>query len=262
MLTRRLIQMKLWYGKPVPIIKKQVAFTNLLEENINSMVREGTTVDVYWLNDGYFAPTYSWTRAYNTVEGVKRYYEAWKKGYDGVIVGCAHDPGLIEARSIIDIPIAGVFQSAVLLASCLGNKFSVISDHKASKAYQIDRIRQYGLADKLASIRLINVTPTQMAESYASRPEKLVEVFKEQATRAIKEDYAEALVPGCTVLASLLTAQKVFEVDKVPIVDPVFAGIKMAETLVDLKQRFGIGVCRSSIYTAPEGWEKKIPIEF
>lgn len=254
--------MKLWYGKPVAFIKEQVSFTNLLGKNINTMVREGTTVDVHWLKAGYRAPTYSQTESYNAVEGVKCYYEAWKMGYDGIIIGCAHDPGLTEARSIIDIPVVGVFQSAVLIASCLGNKFSVITDHQSSKAAQLEKIKRYGLADKLASIRILDTTPTQMAESYAADPAKLIDTFKEVAAKAAREDDAEVIIPGCTVLSTILTAQKVFEVDKVPIVDPVFAGIKMAEMLVDLKKAFGIGVCRASIYAAPAGWEKQIPIEF
>ncbi len=252
--------MRLWYGKPVPFIKAQVGFTNMLEQNIVAMARPGTTIDVNWLHDGYFQPTYTYTEGYNAIENVKCFYEAWKKGYDGVIVGCAHDPGILEARSIIDIPIAGVFESAVLFATTLGHKYSIITDHRASKALQYDKIRRYGLSEKLASIRCIDVTPTQMSQDYASKPEELIEITRNVAKKAIYEDDAEVLVPGCTVLAALCTQEKVYEIDGVPIVDPVFAGIKMAENMVDMKKMFGIGVCRRSIYSAPEGWEKQIPI--
>jgi len=255
--------MKLWYGRPIPFVKEQEYFTSLLEKNINAVAREGTMVDVHCLKTGYLAPTYTWTESYNAVEGIKRYYEAWKKGYDGVIIGCAHDPGLMEARSLIDIPVAGVFQSAVLIASSLGKMFSVVTVHKSSKAAQIDKIKEYGLADKLASVRILNITPTEMAESYVADPSKLIDAFSEVAAKAAREDDAEAIVPGCTVLSTILTTQKLFEVEKVPIIDPVFAGVKMAETLVDLKNAFGIGVCRASIFKPPPaGWEKQVPLEF
>ena len=78
----------------------------------------------------------------------------------------------------------------------------------------------------------------------------------------IREDEAEVVIPGCTIVSTMLTSQKVFEIDEVPIIDPVYAGIKMAEVLVDLKKTYGIGVCRASIYAAAAGWEKEKPIKF
>ena len=59
----------------------------------------------------------------------------------------------------------------------------------------------------------------------------------------------------------LIAQQRVTEVDDAPIIDPAWAGIKMAEVLVDLRASFGIGVCRKSIYAAAPGWEQDKAIE-
>ena len=253
--------MKLWYGQPVPFLKEEESFSTILEKNIKDMVGDGTKVDINWLNDGYSDPTYIWTEMYNAVEGVKRYYEAWKTGYDGVIIGCSHDPGLVEARSVVDIPVVGVLESALLIASCLGHRFSVIALHQPAKAVLTDRIRRYGLADKLASIGSLNMGPLESAEKH-SEPATMVDLFRKQAVKAISEDGAEVIIPGCTIVSTLITSQKVFAINEVPIIDPVFAGIKMAEVMVDLKKTYGIGVCRASIYAAAAGWEKELPIQF
>ena len=252
--------MKLGVVQPVPYSEVDRPTENIFKENFKTMARAGTEVDVLWLKTGYTEPTYIWTETYNAVEVVKTCYRAWKTGYDGIVIGCTQDPGLIEARSIVDIPVTGVTESSIAIASTLGNKFSFVSLLPAEAASIADKIRRYGLTDRLASIRYTEISSVQAKRLYAD-PGKLISVFRKVATKAVREDKAEVIIAGCTILGSILTHQKVHNIDSVPVLDPVWAGIKMAEVLVDLKKAYGVGVCRASIYSAPPDWEKEIPIE-
>jgi len=251
---------KLGVLQPVPYSEVDRPTENIFKENFKTMARAGTEVDVLWLKTGYTEPTYAWTETYNAVEGVKACYRAWKIGYDGVVIGCTQDPGLIEARSIVDIPVTGVTESSIAIASTLGNKFSFVCLLPAEAASIADKIRRYGLTDRLASIRYTELSSVQAKGLYED-PGKLVSVFRDVATKAVREDEAEIIIAGCTILSSILTHQGVHNIDGVPLIDPVWAGIKMAEVLVDLKKAYGVGVCRASIYSAPSDWEKEIPIE-
>ncbi len=253
--------MKLGLIQPVPYTMADEAMENAFKENFKLMAREGTQVDVLWLSDGYSEPTYIWTETFNAVEGVKTCYQAWKQGYDGIILGCTQDPGLIEARSIVDIPVTAVTESAASIALTLGRKFSFICLLPSEGASIDDRLRRYGLSERLASIRHTAVSSNE-AKGLYDNPDDLVGTFLDVARKAIREDNAEVIVAGCTILGSILTQQKVTEIDNVPIIDPVWAGIKMAEVLVDLKSSFALGVCRNSIYAAAPGWEQDKPIEF
>ena len=85
-------------------------------------------------------------------------------------------------------------------------------------------------------------------------------LFNKAAQKTIKEDYAEVIIVGCTILSSLLTANKVHSFEGVPVIDPVWAGIKMAEVLVDVHRKYGIEVCRSSVYGTCPDWEKALTI--
>ena len=252
--------MKLLMGNPSPTVESRTSFYyKALRENIKTMVRDGTSIELFWPKKGYSDSTRAWTEAYNSLESVKGYYEAWKAGYDGIVIACVLDPGLIQARSIIDIPVAGACESAALFASMLGNKYSVIAHDRIVGAAMDDCIKRSGLAEKLASIRYAPLGFGEAAALYQDPP-KLVRVFRESAVRVIEEDGAEAIIPGCTVLSTMLTSQGVYEIDGVPLVDPVWAALKMAEVLVDLKKAYGMGVCRSTIYSAAANWEKEIPI--
>lgn len=252
--------MKLAFIQPVQFSEEDKLFDNVVKENFKTMAREGTEVDVLWLKTGYSEPTYAWTETYNAVEGVKACYRAWKTGYDGVVIGCTQDPGLIEARSIVDIPVTGVTESSISIGSTLGRKFSVVCLLPAEAASIADKIRKYGLTSRLASIRYTNLSSVEARGLYADAA-KLVSVFKEVATKVAREDETEVIIAGCTILSSILTNRKVYEVDGLPLIDPVWAGVKMAEVLVDLKRAYGVGVCRKSIYSASVNWEKEIPIE-
>lgn len=253
--------MKLGYVQPVPYTMADEAMDNAFNENFKRIARDGTEVDILWLADGYTEPTYIWTETYNAIEGVKTCYRAWKEGYDGVVIGCTQDPGLIEARSIVDIPVTAVTESAASIAASLGKKYSFISLLPSEGASIEDRIRRYGMSEKLASIRHTELSAKEAKGLYED-PDELVNTFLGIARKAIQEDKAEVIVAGCTILSSILTQQNVTEIDNVPIIDPVWAGIKMAEVLVDLKSSFGLGVCRNSIYAAAPGWDEEKAIEF
>lgn len=125
------------------------------QQIVATVARPGTTVDMINLKEGYSDPTTPYTEAYNAIEMIKRAYGAEKKGYDAFVIGCCFDPGLRQARALVDIPVIGPTESVALLASTLGNKFSIITYAPCFNAPMEELIERYGLADKLASVRCI-----------------------------------------------------------------------------------------------------------
>jgi Asp/Glu/hydantoin racemase len=233
------------------------------QKTVEAVARPGTTIDVVDLKRGYTDPTTPYTAAYNAIGMVERAYEAEKKGYDAFVIGCAFDPGLRESRALLSIPVVAPTESAALLASTLGNKFSIIAIDP-SWCPVIERIVQsYGLGDKLASVSCPPglTMPTAFGMMFGGEQEKLVELMTKEMTKVMKENGAEVFTVGCTVAATVLTMRGVHEVDGAPVLDLIAAEIKMAETMVDLKRAYGIGVCKASIYYPPRsGWEQEIPI--
>lgn len=252
--------MKIWYGCPTPFLETKRRYYEMLQETLEKMVRPGNTVEIHHPKSGYSTLS-TWTATYNAVEGVKDYYKAWKTGYDGIVIGCCFDPGLAEARSIIDIPVVGSLESAVFTACYLGNKFSLVDLTKTSGAKHADHIKRYGLADRVASVRTLDISIQELSKS-CSDPPKLIALFGKIAVKAAQEDGAEVIIPVCNILSTFLTYQKVHEIEGVPVLDPAYTAIKMAELLGDLKVTYGVGVCRTGGYAFPKpGWEKEIPIE-
>jgi len=136
----------------------------------------------------------------------------------------------------------------------------VIVVHNQTGQFLAHTVKQYGMASRLAGIADLGIPLVEVADTYQNT-EKLLNLFTEAARKTVKKDHAEVLIVGCTILSSLLTVNKVHSFEGVPVIDPVWAGIKMAEVLVDARRAYGIEVCRSSVYGACPDWEQEIPIQ-
>ena len=169
---------------------------------------------------------------------------------DAVIIDCASDPGLEAAREISTIPVIGVAQASFSLATMLAQRFSVIAILERDLP-DMDRLfRQYGILDRVASVRLIDIPVLDLFQDH----EGTTQAATEAALRSIHEDRAEAITFNCTGLSGVVRGVEenlIASGYHVPVIDPVAAGVKMAEGLVDL------GLCHSKV-TFPIPPEKKI----
>ena len=53
--------------------------------------------------------------------------DAENSGYDAAIIGCFYDPGLMESRELVKMPVIGVCEASLSLASMLSaGKFSIL----------------------------------------------------------------------------------------------------------------------------------------
>ena len=174
------------------------------------------------------------------------------EGYDAFAVGSVQDPGLEEARSLVDIPVVGYGESAMHFACLLGSRFSVIAFQSGFDQILDLRIRRLGLAERAIPTTLMDAGFADVSKGL-EEPAPLVAQFTEAARRAIGEG-AEALIPGQLYLSEAIARAGVTRIDEVPIVDGLAATLKMAEAMADLK-RLGIGVTRRGYTHARPGRE-------
>ncbi|MCL2669382.1 MAG: aspartate/glutamate racemase family protein [Syntrophaceae bacterium] len=255
--------MKLMMSDPVPGDGPRQHWP-WLTKILNEIGQPGTAVDYVNLRHGYrMVQTYA--RAYNALQIVQRACEAEKKGYDGLIIACASDLGMKEARSLVKIPVVGGTEATALLACTLGNKFSAICTDPTACARTANLIRSYGLGDRLAGVTsppglTAHQNFAMMAEGLEGQ-KKVVEMFRAEMRRAVLEDGAEAVYVSCLPSSTCAAEHGLYEVEGAPVVSMFAASLKLAETLVSLKRTFGTVVCKRSIYLGPApGWDKEIQI--
>lgn len=163
------------------------------------------------------------------------------EGYDVFAIGSVQDPGLEEARSLVDIPVVGYGEAAMHFACCLGSRFAVVAFQAGFDQIMDLRIRKLGLAERALPTALMDAEFADVGKGLGgSGP--LVDRFRASAQRLVAQG-AEAIIPGQLYLSEAIARAGITRIDEVPVVDGLAATLKMAEAMGDLK-RLGIGVTR------------------
>lgn len=159
--------------------------------------------------------------------------DAEAEGVDAVIIDCMADPGLDAARELVDIPVVGPAQASMHLAATLAHRFSVLVISEGDVVSVDRQAARYGLSGRLASARPINVPVLDLAED----PDATLDALLSAGQRAVDEDGAHILIPGCTGLAGWaprIEAGLAGRGCEVTVLDPPAVAIKLAESLVDM----------------------------
>lgn len=152
-------------------------------------------------------------------------------GHDALVIAAFGDPGLLAMREVLDIPVVGLTESAVLSACALGQRFSIIAISRRIAAWYQETVAAYGLAGRLASIRTLD----QAIRDIGAVQEHHADALKALCNQAIDEDRADVLIIAGAPLAGL--ARTIEAAIPVPVIDGVSCAIRQAEALVKLGAR-------------------------
>jgi allantoin racemase len=139
----------------------------------------------------------------------------------------------VAAREMVSIPVIGPGETAMHVASMLAHRFSVVTvlDRAIPMFYQ--HAHSMGLAERLASVRAIDVPVLELGDT-----DMVLDALVEQSLMAVQEDRAHLIVFGCTGMIGLgpevLKGLAGHGIGDVPVIDPPFLAVKVAEALVDI----------------------------
>ena len=195
--------------------------------------RPGTNVKVVSLDYGTASIECARDEALAVPNILGRVVEAAESGADAVIIDCMADPGLDAARELLRIPVVGAAQTSMHLASMLGHRFTFLAIWEADIPAFEQQAARCGLSSKLASVRAFNIPVLALEDD----PQATLRVLIELAEKAVVEDGAHVLIPGCTGLIGLAGSIEKGLARRdchVPVLDPPFVALKQAEMLVEL----------------------------
>ena len=161
---------------------------------------------------------------------------------DAVVIACFYDPGVRELREMLDIPVIGIGEASMHLASLLGHRFSVLVGRKKWIPKMSDNALLYGFDRRITSWHSIECTVLGMQAD----PEAAFEAMVREGRSAVNDYRAEVLVLGCAAMEN--AAPRLSALLGVPVVNPVVAGFKMAEVLGDLRCRTGLTISKAYDY--------------
>jgi allantoin racemase len=204
---------------------------DLYRERLEYLRGLGMDVSVTVIEEGAPSIESFYDAAMSVPDTLKRIEEAEKKGYEAVVIDCWCDPGLEAAREKVDIPVIGPGQASMLTAMALGGRFSVLGVTKNVVSHYWHNIHAYGLGDRVASVRIVDVPVLELHK----HRKKVLRHLVEESVKAIEEDGAGVLIIGCTGLVFLKNDLERKLRDRgyeVPIIDSILAALNFAQMLV------------------------------
>ena len=163
-------------------------------------------------------------------------------GYDAVVIACISDHAAIyPAREILEIPVVGILEASVIVASQISNKFAIVTSNRRWEPLLEEAVTRYGYSAKCVAVKSCLDRVLDLEQGDGSGPRERVKLAAEEAMA----EGAEAIILGCCGMAGL--KEELENYLKIPVIDPIDAGIMMASTLVDLNLK----TSKANYYSVP-----------
>ncbi|MES0022636.1 MULTISPECIES: aspartate/glutamate racemase family protein [unclassified Mesorhizobium] len=163
-----------------------------------------------------------------------------RAGAQAAIIACFDDTGLDAARAMASIPVIGICEAALSVASYIAQRFTVVTTTERSRVPVEGLVQRYGMAGR-ARVRAADIPVLSLEDAASGAVEKL----RAEIARAIAQDRAEAIVLGCAGMADL--AHRLQQEFDLPVIDGVGAALKQAEALIAL----GLSTSKRGSYASP-----------
>ncbi|MEI7056338.1 aspartate/glutamate racemase family protein [Nocardioides sp. CCNWLW239] len=216
-----------------------------VRSEVVSWASPDTKVDAVVLERGTASIESEYDEALAAPGILDRITEAAQDDVDAVFVSCFGDPGVHAAREIIDAPVVGGFEPAVLTALSLGEHVGIITVLPNVLPMLRSLARRYAIQDRIGTMRVIDLPVLGLEDR-----DVLLQRLEEQAVDAISSGQADVIVLGCTGMlgvAAELQERLAAAGLKVPVVDPTGAAITWLESCV----RLGVTPSRTTYLPPP-----------
>ncbi|MBM7714998.1 allantoin racemase [Bacillus thermophilus] len=151
--------------------------------------------------------------------------------YDAISIACFYDPGVRELRELLNIPVIGISQASILLAQVYGHNSAIIVSRDKNLPKMKDNMFLYGFNDHISVWQSLDLTVQQLNRIDQA---ELLSSTSKLIKEAIEIYKSEVIILGCGALSGL--EDELIQKFQMPIINPIVAGIKMAETLASLRK--------------------------
>jgi allantoin racemase len=255
---------RIWH-QSFTVLEKLPAYADALRKHFRHVGRADTDVvlhgmhaDTYLTNYPGNDIQYSYFQTLHSQQFVLAAIEAEQQGFDAFAIATLPEPSIEDIRAIVDIPVVGYCESAMLTSALVARRCGVLLFIREMAPTIARNVHRIGLGDRFVGAYDVGFTFNDVLAAYEN-PDELVERFRLSARQLIARG-ADAIIPGEAPLCILLARCGLTEVDGVPIVDALAATIKMAETVVDLRRTTGLRPGKNGYFTSKPPRERVLEL--
>jgi allantoin racemase len=238
---------RLWYQSFVHPVE-QAPYIKRLQGLLDAAAAPGVRFEVHGLDppDHLFHPLTEFRCAAQTIRNA---LEAERAGYDAFVIGHFQEPGLLEIRGALDIPVVGLGEATMLAALSMGRRLGLVTIDPVFIDWHERQITAYGFRERVTGVRAIQVDlPGFMraftdAASYAQVRANFVE-----QVRPLVVAGAEVIIPAGGLPMLLFARECPFVIDGALVLNGIAVVAKAAEMALALRRLTGAVVSRRGTY--------------
>lgn len=180
---------------------------------------------------------------------IRNAVEAERQGYAAMAITHFQDAGLMEVKSVVDIPVLGLGETTLFHACTLGRKLGLVTINPVFIPWHEEQVIRYGLQQRVVGVRAVNATVKDFIDAFASTDsfQKLRPLW-ERECRALLDAGADVIVPAGGLPMMLFGGA---EMDGAPVVNGITVIAKAAEMAIKLRKHGAGMVSRRSNFVKP-----------
>jgi len=238
---------RLWYQSFVHPVE-QAPYIERLQSQLDLVAAPGHRFEVQGLDppDHLFHPLTEFRCAAQTIRNA---LEAERAGYDAVVIGHFQEPGLLECRGALDIPVIGLGEATLLAACSMGRRIGLVTIDPIFIDWHEQQVKAHGLDQRVVGIRAIEVNLPAFMRAFtddASYAEVRAD-FVDQVRLLIAAG-AEVIIPAGGLPMLLFARESPFVIDDALVLNGIVVLAKAAEMALALRRLTGAVVSRRGTY--------------
>jgi allantoin racemase len=238
---------KIWYQSFVHPVQ-QAPYIKRLQAMLDSLASPGIRFEVQGLDPPDHAfHTLSEFRCAGQV--IRNAVRAEQEGYDAFVMGHFQEPGLIELRSAVDIPVISLGEANMLAALSLGHRFGLVTVDPVFLPWHDRQVRAAGLGERCAGIKAITMDVAGFMKAFTDK--RAYAAVRAQFVKQVKplvEQGAEVIIPAGGLPMMLFANERPFLIDGAPVLQGIAVVAKAAEMALALKDISGVSISRRGTY--------------
>jgi allantoin racemase len=238
---------RIWYQSFVHPIE-QAPYIERLQAYLDKAAGPDVKFQVHGLDppDRYFHPLTEFRCAAQTIRNA---LEAERAGYDAFIIGHFQEPGLLQVRGAVDIPVIGLGEASMLTAMSMGGKVGLITIDPVFIDWHQRQIAAHCLSERVIGVRAISVDLPGFMRAFTdeSAYAKVRADFIAQVEPLVAAG-AEVILPAGGLPMLLFSRERPFVIDGALVLNGIAVAAKAAEMTLALHKLTGAVVSRRGTY--------------
>jgi len=244
--------MRIWY-QLMASEKGMNHFVAATQALADKAAAPGTTVEVHGTREGAYGDQYRLFWHYNVREIIRNGLDAGRSGqYDAFVVANSLEPGMVELRETLDIPVVSFMEACCYTACSMGERFALIVPNEKFIPRYREIVYSYGIASRVATIESLTYENTRNFNAAFIDPQQQAVCAAEIIAigrRAVEKGAEVVIAIGAAT--ALMARRGVYEIDGAPLLDSYSLLVKLAEATVGYRALTGTFVSRKRLYQSP-----------